>query len=92
MGIADALIHPCFRDPDFTARVGQPRAAGDLHVGSMFSSDGWQQLNTAVGGALSERNPDGYPVPFKTMGIELGVDWGQMLVFSLRSTGLVMAR
>jgi hypothetical protein len=58
----------------------------------MFSSQGWQQLNAAVGGALEERNADGYAVPFKTMGIELGVDWGQMLVFSLRSTGLVMAR
>jgi hypothetical protein len=50
----------------------------------MFTSAAWLDLDSRVGGELSKPSPQGFTIPFYTLGIELGIDWGQMHKFTTR--------
>lgn len=89
-GIAEGLIRPNFSDPAFVAAVGsfERRAA----PGTYWHSPEFDRVDALTGGALSAKAPAGSDVPHETLGITLGIDFGQTYQFAERSTGIVVAK
>lgn len=89
-GIGDALVRPCFSNPDFTAAIGHDRTEDQPNT--FVGSPEFRRLDDAVGGELRKKAVGDTCVPHHCSHVSLGFDFGQVFRHKDRNTGVLCIR